>query len=265
MVLERVVEMAGLQEHYTFDQQSTSRDEDGGQRPDMIVNLPGGRTLIIDSKAPMRAYMDGLECADEEMRGTYFRGHAGKLYDHAKELKKRDYSRRQDAPDFTVMFVPSESAFRTALENRPSLIEECMECNVVIATPTTLLALLRAVHYGWRQERLATMADEIRKDAGRLFESLSTLTDHYNKLGKALKSAGDAYNSFGGSLESRVLPAARRFKDNGVSSNKDIAAVEIIDVNPRALTHEDLTANRLAFAEHDVEITVDGKTPTLGT
>jgi DNA recombination protein RmuC len=253
MVLERVVEMAGLQEHYTFDQQATTRDEDGGQRPDMIVNLPGGRTLIIDSKAPMRAYMDGLECTEEEMRGTYFRGHAGKLYDHAKELKRRDYSKREDAPDFTVMFIPSESAFRTALENRPALIEECMECNVVIATPTTLLALLRAVNYGWRQERLAKMADEIRKDAGRLYEALATLTDHYNKLGKALKSAGDAYNSFGGSLETRVLPAARRFKDSGVSSSKDIALVETVDVHPRALVAEELTTNgRLDFAEHEL-------------
>ncbi|HXH62122.1 MAG TPA: DNA recombination protein RmuC, partial [Fimbriimonadaceae bacterium] len=170
MVLERVVEMAGLQEHYVYDQQSTAHSDDGDQRPDMIVSLPGGRTLVIDSKAPMRAYMDGLETPDEETRSTYFRAHGGKLYDHAKELKRRDYSKRDGAPDFTVMFVPSESAFRTAVEARPSLIEECMECNVVIATPTTLLALLRAVNYGWRQERLAQLAQEVQKDGALLYE-----------------------------------------------------------------------------------------------
>lgn len=253
MVLERVVEMAGLQEHYTFDQQSTQADEEGNQRPDMIVSLPGSRTLVIDSKAPMRAYLEGLETPDEENRVNYFRAHATKLYEHAKELKRRDYSKRDGAPDFTVMFVPSESAFRTAVETRHSLIEECMECNVVIATPTTLLALLRAVNYGWQQEKLAQTAVEIRKDAGRLYDALATLTDHYNKLGKAIKSAGDAYNAFGGSLETRVLPAARKFKEQGVSSNKEIGSVEPTEFHARPLQNPELNRNDLlGFAEVDL-------------
>ena len=254
MVLERVVEMAGLQEHYTFDQQSTSKEEDGDQRPDMIVNLPGGRTLVIDSKAPMRAYIEGLESNNEETRDTFFRTHAGKLYEHAKELKRRDYSKRDGAPDFTVMFIPSESAFRTAVELRPSLIEESMECNVVLATPTTLLALLRAVNYGWRQERLAQMAGEVQKDAARLYDALSTLTDHYVRLGKSLKGAGEAYNAFAGSLEGRVLPAARRFKDHGVPSNKEMAAIDLIDFHARPLQSEEISGKgALPFYEHDLE------------
>ncbi len=252
MVLERVVEMAGLQEHYTFDQQSTSTDDDGSQRPDMIVSLPGKRVLIIDSKAPMRAYIDGLETQDEDMRGNYFRAHGGKLYDHAKELKRRDYSKREGAPDFTVMFIPSESAFRTAVESRPSLIEECMECNVVIATPTTLLALLRAVNYGWQQDKLAQLAKEVQKDGALLYDRISKIVDDYNKLGKALKNAGNAYNDFGSSLESRVLPAARKFKDHGVQSNKEMAAIEPIEVALRQLTAEELTRQAaLGFSEHE--------------
>ncbi len=250
MVLERVVEMAGLEEHYTFDQQSTTSSDDGDQRPDMIINLPGGRTLIIDSKAPMRAYMEGLETPDEEGRATFFRAHGGKLYEHAKELKRRDYSKRDGAPDFTVMFIPSESAFRTAVEARPALIEECMECNVVLATPTTLLALLRAVNYGWQQEKLAQLAREVQKDGSQLYERICKIVDDYNKLGKALKQAGNAYNEFGSSLEARVLPAARRFKDNGVQSNKDLALIEPIEVSPRPLTSDELTRQAaLGFAE----------------
>lgn len=251
MVLERVVEMAGLEEHYSFDQQSTEASEDGNQRPDMIVNLPGGRILIIDSKAPMRAYMEGLETHEEEARQTFFRAHAGKLYEHAKELKRRDYSKRDGAPDFTVMFIPSESAFRTAVESRPSLIEECMECNVVVATPTTLLALLRAVNYGWRQEKLAQLAHEVQKDGAELYNRICKLAEHYEKLGKALKNAGIAYNDFGGTLETRVLPAARRFKENGVQTNKDVAVVEPIEFDPRPLQNDELRkSNVLPFAEH---------------
>ncbi len=254
MVLERVVELAGLEEHYSFDQQSTSTDDEGSQRPDMIVNLPGGRTLIIDSKAPMRAYMEGLETQDEDGRATYFRAHGGKLYEHAKVLKRRDYSKREDAPDFTVMFVPSESAFRTAVEARPALIEECMECNVVIATPTTLLALLRAVNYGWQQDKLAQLAKEVQKDGALLYDRISKIVDDYNKLGKALKNASTAYNDFGSSLESRVLPAARKFKDHGVQSNKEMAAIEPIEVALRQLTAEELTRqSALGFSEHETD------------
>lgn len=252
MVLERVVEMAGLEEHYTFDQQSTTASDEGAQRPDMVVNLPGGRTLIIDSKAPMRAYMEGLETPEEEGRATFFRAHSGKLFEHAKELKRRDYSKRDGAPDFTVMFIPSESAFRTAVEARPSLIEECMECNVVIATPTTLLALLRAVNYGWQQEKLALLAREVQKDGALVYERIAKIVDDYNKLGRALKQAGAAFNDFGSSLETRVLPAARRFKDGGVQSNKEIAVVEPIEVSPRALTADELTRqSALGFADHE--------------
>lgn len=240
MVLERVVEMAGLQDRVDFETQATQSAEDGSrQRPDMVVKLPGDRTLVIDSKAPMKSYLDGLESTDEASQQVLFADHAKKLLEHSKVLNRRDYVRGDSAPDFTVMFVPSESAFRVAMEVRPGLMEEALSNNVVIATPTTLLALLRAVAYGWQQEKFAKEAHKVRENGRVLYERLTILVDHYAKLGKALEQAGKAYNSFGSSLESRVLPAARQFKDSGITTNKDVAVIEPIELHPKALIRTD--------------------------
>ena len=235
MVLERVLEMAGLEEHWSYATQQTSDTEDGRQRPDVVINLPGQRTIVIDSKAPLRAYLDGLGTDDTTARNNLMAVHANKMLEHAKVLSKRDYARRDDTLDFTVLFVPSEAAFRSACESRPNLIEESVNLNVFIATPTTLLALLRAVTYGWRQEKLAQEAQKVQVDGRKLYEAVVTMVDHYVKMGRSLKSATDHYNNFGGSLEFNVLPAARRFKEAGVATQKSIPDVSQVEFTPRSV------------------------------
>lgn len=234
MVLERVLELSGLEEGVNFYTQQTTDDGEERQRPDVHVRLPGGRLIIIDSKAPMRNYLEALGAPEGE-RDALLRAHSAKLLEHSKELRRRDYSKHADALDFTVMFIGSEAAFRAAMEARPNLTEEVLSNNVVVATPWTLLALLRAIAYGWRQERLAEAAREVQEDGRRLYETVCKLMDHYARLGKALGQAGRAYNDFGGSLETRVLPAARRFKDAGVQSSAELEPFEPLEFSARAL------------------------------
>jgi DNA recombination protein RmuC len=235
MVLERVLEMAGLEEGMHFELQETQATEDGRQRPDVLVKLPGGRTIVVDSKAPMKSYLAAQEEAEQTNRETLLKDHAGKLLGHAKTLGSRNYSRRQDTTDFVVLFVPSEAAFRAAVEAQTDVIERALEVDVFIATPTTLLALLRAVGYGWRQEKFTQEARKVQENGQALYESLVTLFSHYEKLGRALQSAVRAHNDFGGSLERNVLPKARRFKELGVEGRQEIADPEPIEATPRAL------------------------------
>lgn len=240
MVLERVIEMAGLNEHVDFVQQQTQGEPDQRQRPDCTVRMSGGRTLFIDSKVPMRSYLDALNEPNPNLAQSLLQTHATKMLEHARELRRRKYHDVQEAADFTVMFISSEAAFRAAMEARPSLMEEAMECNVVIATPSTLLALLRSVAYGWRQERLAKSAQKLQDEGKKLYESVCKLFEHYDKLGKALASAGKAYNDFGGSLNSRVLPAGRRLKDLGVDSGENLPEVSTLEFAPKALTAQEV-------------------------
>lgn len=252
MVLERVVEMAGLQERFNYATQESMDTEEGKQRPDMIISLPGNKCLIIDSKVSLKHYTDGLEASEELAKSALFKSHATRVFEHARELKRRDYSKLESAPDFTVMFIPSESAFRVALEFRPSLLEDAMSQNVVLATPTTLLALLRAVAYGWRQEQLARTAQEVQRDGSKLYESVVTLMEHYQKLGKYIESAGKAYNAFGGSLETRVLPAARKFKDYGIQTNKELPSEDtVIEFSPRPLQSGEFKSGTQALPGFD--------------
>ncbi len=236
MVLERVVELAGLEGYWNYVTQETVTTDDGRQRPDMVIQLPGGRSLIIDSKAPMRSYLTALDTEDGPAKEALLADHASKLLQHARELKRRDYSKLIDtAPDFVVLFVPSESAYRVAVEKRPALFEEASDFNVVIATPMALLPLLKAIAYGWQQERLALSAKQLQADAATLYDRICKIALDYVQLGKALSAAGKKYNEMGGTLESRVLPAARKFKDHGVQSNNEIAAIEPIEFSPRPL------------------------------
>lgn len=241
MVLERVLEMSGLQEDVNFKVQQTTGDGEDRQRPDVHVYLTEGRVIVIDSKAPMRAYLDAL-ATDGAERENLMRAHAAKLLEHSKELARRDYSRAAASPEFTVMFIGSEGAFRAAVEARPSLLEEALEKHrVIIATPSTLLALLKAVHYGWQQARLAEAARQVQEDGRRLYEAVCRLKDHYDRLGRALAQAGKAYNDFGGSLESKLLPAARRFKDAGLSSSSELGAFEPAEFTPRPLSSSEFS------------------------
>ena len=246
MVLERVVEMAGLDGYWSYLTQETVETEDGKQRPDMVVQLPGGRALIIDSKAPMRSYVAALETEDEATKASLLVDHASKLLNHAREMKRRDYSKQfQGAADFVVLFVPSESAYRMAIDTRPGLFEEASDFNVLIATPMALLPLLKAVAYGWQQEKLAQSAKQLQTDAAQLYDRICKIAADYVQLGRALQTAGKKYNEMGATLESRVLPAARKFKDHGVQTNTEMAAVEPIEFAPRPLQSPELATDNV--------------------
>lgn len=242
MVLERVVELAGLEERVSFETQATMQTEDGRQRPDMKISLPGGRVLIVDSKAPMRQYLEGLETAEESSREVLFKEHAKKVSEHAKSLGARKYTDFAEAPDFTIMFMPSESAFRVALEARPAVLEEAMQNNVVIATPSTMLALLRAVAYGWRQEKLATEAREVQKMGQELYDRICTMMDHYNKAAQSMNKASASLNQMGRSLETRVLPSARRFKEAGIETSKELGERAVVESAVQELVSLDSVA-----------------------
>jgi DNA recombination protein RmuC len=235
MQLRNVVEMAGMVAYCDFAEQVTVRDDDRTLRPDLIVNLPGGKKVVVDAKAPLQAFLDAYDATEEADRQRHMAEHARLLRDHVRKLGARSYwSQFSEAPDFVLLFLPGEHFYNAALEQDPSLIQQGVEEQVLIATPTTLIAMLRAVHYGWQQERVAENAREISELGRELHTRLGSLADHVRKLGRGLGSAVDAYNAAVGSLETRVLVSARKFADHGVvGHDKDIAAVEPLDRVPR--------------------------------
>jgi DNA recombination protein RmuC len=240
--LKRVVEMAGMLDHCDFyEQQSTDSDE-GRLRPDMLVRLPGTKNIVVDAKAPLSAYLDAIEAKDEETRTDRLQAHARQVRDHLCALGRKSYFEQfHPAPEFVVLFLPGEVFFSAALEQDPSLIETGVQQNVIIATPTTLIALLRAVAYGWRQEQLAENAKEISDLGKELYKRLANMGDHLAKVGKGLAGATDAYNSAVASLESRVLVTARKFKDLGTTGVDDeINELPPIEVTPRLLQAPEL-------------------------
>jgi len=237
LTLKRVVELAGMSPHCDFCEQVSVDTEEGRQRPDMIVNLPDDRQIVVDSKAPLDAYIDVTQANSEETRKSSMSRHAKQVRDHMEKLASKSYwSQFSKAPEFVVMFVAGESFFGAAVEIDSNLMEDALQKHVVIATPATLIALLRAVAYGWRQEQISENAQEISELGKQLFERMTTFVDHVVNIGKGIEKATDSYNKAVGSLESRVLISARRFNELGVTPGKDIPVVEPIQIMPRSPT-----------------------------
>lgn len=240
MQLKRVVEMAGMIAHCDFVEQVSTTTEEGRLRPDMVVNLPGGTKMVVDAKAPLSAYLESLEAPDEQTRQEKLVDHARQVRAHIRALSQRAYwDQFQPTPEFVILFLPGETFFSAALEKDPSLIEAGVREKVILATPTTLIALLRAVAYGWRQESVAENARAI-SDLGReLYKRLSDMGNHMSRLGHHIGQVIDSYNQTVGTMERRVLVSARKFKGLD-ASNEEIDDVLPIDKLPRSLQSPEL-------------------------
>ncbi|MGZ9809244.1 DNA recombination protein RmuC [Pseudoroseicyclus sp. H15] len=238
MQLRQVFEMAGMSEHVDFRLEQSMETDDGRQRPDAVVTIPGGKHIVIDAKTPLEGYLDALEAGTPELQTEGMARHARQVRAHVKVLASRDYqSRLASTPDFVVMFIPGETFVAAAAEADPALIEYAFQNRVLIATPTTLMALVKSIAYGWQQEKMAENAVEVQKVGQEIYERLATFAEHLDKLGRALRSSVDSYNKAVGSLEGRVLPSARKFESLGVvPHDKSLDAAKALEVDPRGLT-----------------------------
>lgn len=242
--LKRVMELSGMSPHCDFVTEKSFTHEDSKLRPDVIIHLPGGRSIVVDAKTSASAYLDAIECRDEAEREAHLVNHARQLRQHMKQLGDKSYQHGlSEAPDFVVMFVPGENFVAAAMEKDPRLFEDSIANGVLITTPTTLIALVKAIAYGWRQEKLNDNAREIAKLGKELYGRLATMCGHMDRMGSNLQSAVSNYNAFVGSLESRVLPSARRFRDLEVEdSGQEISEMRPVELMPRKIQAEPETA-----------------------
>jgi DNA recombination protein RmuC len=244
--LRNVVEMAGMLAHCDFLEQSTIRTDGGSLRPDMLVRLPGGKLIVVDSKVPLDAYLSALEASDEEERETHIARHARQTREHIVKLAAKGYHSQLEAtPEFVVMFVPSDGIYQAALAGDPALIEYGVQQQVLLATPTTLIGLLWAAHHGWREERIAESARDIAESARELHRRLGRFVEPLAKVGRQLDSAVTAYNEAVGSFDARVVPQVRRIEEAGAASDRAVRAPEAVETTARAVTA------RLESAEPD--------------
>lgn len=242
--LKRVVEMAGMLDHCDFYEQESTTTEEGRLRPDMVVRLPGGKNIVVDAKAPLAAYLDALETTDEDAKKRKLADHARQVRDHLKKLGQKSYWEQfQPSPDFVVLFLPGEMFYSAALEADPALIEAGVDARVILATPTTLIALLRAVAYGWTQQALTENAERISQLGRELYERIATVTEHWGRVGKNLGEAVGAYNKSVASMETRVLVSARKFRDLKVAGeDKEIGDLNPVEALPREVQAPELLA-----------------------
>lgn len=243
--LRRVVELAGMLDRCDFQEQAGTDTDAGRARPDLIVRLPGGKSVVIDAKAPLAAYLDAVEATDDAVRTEHLRKHARQVRDHITKLAAKQYwSSFESTPEFVVLFLPGETFFHDALAHDPSLLEHGVEQEVIPASPTTLIALLRAVAHGWREEKLAANAEQISALGRELYERVSTMAGHLTRVGKRLDGAVEAYNEAVGSVETRVLVSARRLKELGAATGDEIEALEPVERRARALRSSSVDEER---------------------
>lgn len=243
--LKRVVELAGMLNHCDFTEQNHQEDDEGRLRPDLIVHLPGGRQVIVDAKAPLEAYLEAIHTQDENVREQKLKDHARQVRQHVVALSKKAYWERfHPTPEFVVLFLPAETFFSAALEYDPSLIEVGVEQGVILATPTTLIALLRSVSYGWKQESLSRHAEELEQLGQELYKRMVDMCGHFTRTGRSLGGAVESFNKAMGSLESRVLVSARKFKEFGATSSAiDLDPIDLVERIPRELQLPELTSS----------------------
>lgn len=236
MTLKRLAELAGMVEHCDFYEQESTATEDGTLRPDMIVRMPDGREIVVDAKTPLDAYLSAIESTDDEIIKKELERHARNVRERVRELSAKAYWKQfKNAPDFVVLFIPGEQFLYSALDHDRNLIEDALRQKVILSTPTSFVALLRAVAYGWRQEILAENAENIRHIGEDLYHRLSVFSDYLGKVGKSLDSSVSHFNKAVGSFDARILPSARKFTEMGISAKKDIEAIEQIEKTTRTL------------------------------
>ena len=235
--LRRVVEVAGMVNYCDFEEQATTGAEDGRLRPDMVVRLPNDRRIVVDSKAPLQAYLEALEAADDDQRAECMRRHAAQVRTHLRQLGQKAYAQQFDfSPEFVVLFLPGETFFSAALQHDPGLIEHGVEQGVILATPTTLIALLKAVAYGWRQEQIAESALVIRQIGEELYRRSAILAEHIADVGRHLDRTVKSYNRSVGSFESRLFTQVRRFQELGAAAGDAIPETASVERTPRELS-----------------------------
>ena len=236
ITLRRLVELAGMVEHCDFQEQVHTSGEEKSIRPDMIVRMPDNRELVVDVKTPLDAYLEAVEAKDDAQRQLGLKRHARNVREHVRKLASKAYWEQfSRSPEFVILFIPGDQFLSAALNEEPDLIETALAQHIILATPTSFVALLKAVAYGWRQLALADNAEEIRKLAEDLYGRLGTFVGHLNKVGKQLSSSVEHYNRAVGSLERKVLPGARKFVELGIHPKKEVEAVEPLESLPRTM------------------------------